>query len=235
MNTTSPVLAVSLVALSLASGLAAEPKSELTNAIKKLADQPSYSWTISQKTEGSETASRRDGKIEGKAEKSGLVLVKTASGENAYEVAFKGEKVIVNFNEDWIAPSELPIDEGRIEQRLKALKTTPIDQANSLIEKSKEWKQEQGGEYSAALDPESALASFTQLGRRAKEATAATGSLRFWTKDGQLAKYEVKVTGKITVGSDKREVEISRTTTVEIKDVGSTKISLPEGARNRLS
>jgi hypothetical protein len=43
------------------------------------------------------------------------------------------------------------------------------------------------------------------------------------------------VQGKIAVGTDKREVNISRTTTVEVKDVGTTKINLPDSAKSRLS
>jgi hypothetical protein len=54
-------------------------------------------------------------------------------------------------------------------------------------------------------------------------------------RDGRLAKYEIKVQGKIAVGTDKREVNISRTTTVEVKDVGTTKINLPDSAKSRLS
>ena len=219
------------------SALAAEPKTELTDAIKKLGEQPNYSWSITQKTVGSESAARRDGSgIEGKAEKSGLVYVKTSSGENTYEAAFKGEKIIVNLNEDWIEPSELPVDNGRIEARLKALKITPVDQATSLADKSTNLKKE-GSEYSGELTPEAAKSFFQQLGRRAAEATEATGTLKIWTTDGRLSKYEFKVQGKIKAGAgeDKKDVEISRTTTVEIKEVGSTKITLPEGARNRLS
>ena len=50
-----------------------------------------------------------------------------------------------------------------------------------------------------------------------------------------LSKYQYKVQGKLTVGEDKREVEINRTTTVEIKDLGSTKVKLPEEAKKKLS
>jgi hypothetical protein len=76
---------------------------------------------------------------------------------------------------------------------------------------------------------------FSLLGRRAAEAPEAKGSVKFWVKDGRLAKYQFSVQGKITVGDDKREVEVSRLMTVEIKDVGSTKVSLPEEARKKLS
>jgi len=232
------LLALGLITLSFAGPVllpAAEPKTELADAIKKLTDQPNYSWTITQKTTGSESAARRDGNIEGKTEKGGLLFVKASSGDTAYQVAFKGEKVVVNLNEDWIEPSELPVDNGRLEERLKALKTTPADQATTLAEKSKELKSETAGEYSGDLTPEAAKSFFKQLGRRAAEATDAKGTVKFWTKDGRLTKYEFVVQGKITAGTDKKEVEISRTTTVEIKDVGSTKISLPDAAKNRLS
>jgi hypothetical protein len=230
------LLTTGLLAFLLAvPAFAAEPKAELKDAIQKLREQPNYSWTIKQKTEGSESASRRDGSMEGKAEKSGLVLVKAASGDNAYEVAFKGEKVVVNYNEDWIEPSELPVDSGRIEERLKALKITPVDQASSFATNTTDLKKDASGEYSATMPAEEALAAFKKLGRRAADATEAKGTLKFWIKDGRLDKYEFKVQGKFTVGADKKEVDLTRTTTVEIKDVGSTKISLPEGARNRLS
>ena len=41
--------------------------------------------------------------------------------------------------------------------------------------------------------------------------------------------------GKLTVGEDKREVEINRTTTVEIKEVGTTKVKVPEEAKKKLT
>ena len=71
--------------------------------------------------------------------------------------------------------------------------------------------------------------------RSAAEAPSAAGSMKFWVKDGALAKYEFGVRGKITVGGEeKREVEISRSTTVELKNVGSTTVSLPEDAKKKL-
>ena len=57
----------------------------------------------------------------------------------------------------------------------------------------------------------------------------------FRSKGGLVSKYEFNLKGKMTVGDDKREVDVSRTVTVEFKDVGSTKVSLPEGATKKLS
>ena len=61
----------------------------------------------------------------------------------------------------------------------------------------------------------------------------AKGSAKFWIKDGVLAKYEFKVTGSMNFNGN--DIDVDRTTTVEIKDVGSTKVEVPEGAKKKLS
>jgi len=209
----------------------AQPKTEVTEAIKKLGEQSGYSWTRTPKTEGSESA-RRQGPIEGKAEKGGLCYVKGSVGEISYEAISKGEKWVVNYNGDWLSTAEIGEDNRSI-QRLKALKK-PIEEAESLAGKAMELKKESDGVYSGDLAADAAKELFALLGRRAAEAPEAKGSVKFWIKDGRLAKYEFSVRGKITVGEDKHEVDISQTTTVAIKDAGSTKISLPEDARKKL-
>ena len=95
-------------------------------------------------------------------------------------------------------------------------------------------EKESNGFYAGEMAPDTAKALFSLLGRRAAEAPEAKGSVKFWVKDGQLDRYEVNVHGKITVGEDKHEVEISQTANVEIKEIGTTKVSLPGEARKKL-
>ncbi len=57
--------------------------------------------------------------------------------------------------------------------------------------------------------------------------------MKFWIQDGALTKYEVNVQGKVTAGD--RETEVNRTTTVEIKDAGSTKLEVPAEAKQKMS
>ena len=59
------------------------------------------------------------------------------------------------------------------------------------------------------------------------------GSAKFWVKDGVLSKYEYKVTGSMNFNGN--DIDVDRTTTVEIKEVGTTKIEVPEGAKKKLS
>jgi len=57
--------------------------------------------------------------------------------------------------------------------------------------------------------------------------------VKFWVKDGVLSKYQYNVQGTMNIGGNDRE--INRTTTVEIKDVGTTKLTVPDEAKKKLS
>lgn len=61
----------------------------------------------------------------------------------------------------------------------------------------------------------------------------AKGSVKFWIKDGMLSKYQTKVQGTVNFNGDDRDID--RTTTVEIKDTGTTKIEIPEAAQQKMS
>ena len=62
----------------------------------------------------------------------------------------------------------------------------------------------------------------------------AKGTVKFWTKDGMISKYEIHLTGTRT-GRDGNEQEVDRTSTTEISDVGSTKLEVPDEAKKKLS
>ena len=59
----------------------------------------------------------------------------------------------------------------------------------------------------------------------------AKATVKFWMKDGVLSKYETHITGTMSRGGN--DVDIDRTTTVEIADVGSTKVEVPDGAKKK--
>ena len=61
----------------------------------------------------------------------------------------------------------------------------------------------------------------------------AKGNVKFWIKDGELSKYEYNVTGSIKFNEN--DIDVDRTTDVQIKDVGTTKVTVPESAQKKLS
>jgi len=188
----------------------ADLKTELTEAIAKLGAESGSSWTSTPATEGSKSAARQ-GPLDGKTEKGGFTRLKSSSGETSYEVGFKGEKIVVNVNGDWLSTAEIGENVSTI-QKLKAFKK-PVEEAGDLVTKAEKLKKESGGLYTGELAPEAARDLFRLLGRRAAEATEAQGSVKFWVKDGRLEKYEFLVQGKITAGEEKKEVDFRRTNT----------------------
>jgi hypothetical protein len=111
----------------------------------------------------------------------------------------------------------------------------PAAQAEDLAGKAKEIKKD-GDAYAGDLTDEGAKALLTFGGRggaNAPEVSGAKSSVKFWIKDGVLAKYELKVKGTVSFNGNDREVD--RTTTVEIKDIGTTKVAVPEDAKKKMS
>ena len=117
-------------------------------------------------------------------------------------------------------------------QRLR----TPSAEAEALAGQTKELKKD-GDAISGDLTEESAKAMATfGRGRRGGGGPGPTnvkGSVKFWVKDGELTKYQTKVSGK-RQNQNGEDMEFERTTTVEIKDVGTTKINVPDEAKKKL-
>ena len=110
----------------------------------------------------------------------------------------------------------------------------PAAQAVELAEQAKDLKAE-GEVCTGALaeDGVKALMTFRRGGGTGPEISDAKGTVKFWVKDGVLTKYEYHVQGKMTF--NEREMDVDRTTTVEIKDIGKAKIEVPEEAKKKLS
>jgi hypothetical protein len=119
---------------------------------------------------------------------------------------------------------------ARMLQTFKA----PAEEAADLTAKTKELKSADGA-YSGDLTIE-AIKELLRFGRRSggtpPEVSGAKGSVKFWLKDGALAKYEYSVQGTVTFNGNDRDVD--RKNTVEIKDVGTTKVTVPEEAAKKL-
>jgi hypothetical protein len=230
------------VALMAGSLLAADSDS-VKAAAKKLAAESNYSWkTVIVVPEGGGGNRFRPGPTEGKTEKDGYTFLSMTRGDNKIEAVIKGDKGAAKMEDDWQSLSELAGD-GQpgpgtfMARRLRSYKT-PAAEAEDLAGKTQGLKKD-GDVYSGDLTEEGAKSILSFGGGRAggggqapPEPKNAKGSVKFWLKDGQLAKYEHKVSGTISFGGEDRDME--RTTTVEIKDVGKTKVEVPEEAKKKL-
>jgi hypothetical protein len=232
MNMNRNILICSLL-LVAASLHAAEsgPKDDVINAAKKLGEKSGYSWKATVVVPDS--AQFRPGPTEGKTEKDGYTHVTSTFGDNTMETIVKGEKgAVTNQDGDWQSLAEAEGEEGfgRFRAVMARNIKTPAVQAAELAAAVKELKKE-GDVYSGELTEEGAKAQL-RFGRTA-EVSDAKGSVKFWLKDGELAKYEIKVKGTRSFNGNDQEVD--RATTIEIKDVGTTKVAIPEAAKKKLS
>jgi hypothetical protein len=225
------------IAMTAASLFAADTKDEVTAAAKKLGEKDNYSWKTTVVVP--ESAQIKPGPTEGKTEKGGFTHVKMKFRDNTTELVLKGDKgVFTNPDGDWLTPADAEGEQGPARFMAGMVRNfkTPAAQAAEIAGGAKELKKD-GDAYSGDLTEEAAktLMRFRRGGGGgdAPSIKDAKGSAKFWVKDGVLSKYEYKVTGSMNFNGN--DIDVDRTTTTEIKDAGTTKVEVPEGAKKKLS
>lgn len=232
-----PLLACLLAASGQLFAADAGPKDELKAAAKALGDKPNYSWRSNVESAGG--GGRMGGPTEGKTEKDGVTHLSMTRGENTLVAVIKGGKSAIKTADGWLSAEDAAADQDRQNPARFVARTvqnykTPAVQAADLAEQAKELKKD--GDAVAGDLTEAGAKSLLSFGGRGggngPEISGAKGSVKFWVKDGVLAKYQFNVQGTMSFNGNDREVD--RTTTVEIKEVGTTKIEVPEDAKKKL-
>lgn len=216
---------------------AADFATAVVNATKEVNQKPNYAWTTS--TKEADGSAGKLGTIEGKAEKDGVTSLNfTVGGIIPVEVCMKGEKGAAKAMTGWQTFDEIAQEGGTPASIVRYLRSyqPPASEAAGLAAKVKELKAADGviaGELSEdAVVEQLLVGSRKREGQAPPQTTGVKGRIKFWIKDGALTRYELQVQGKVTVGD--RQSDINRTTTVEIKDVGSTKLEVPAAAKEKL-
>jgi hypothetical protein len=224
----------------LATGLLAadsNPKDKLANAAKQLAGKPNYSWTTS--TTEADGTSGRLGPIDGKADKEKLTFLSFAVGGVPVEVYMKADKGAAKALEGWMTLDEIAQTSGTAAAVVRYLKSykAPAAQSADLVNNLnglKEAEEVVSGELKDEPLKELLLVGTRRRdGQEEPKINDGKGTAKFWIKEGVLTKYELKVQGKVVAGE--RTLDIDRTTTVEIKDIGSTKLEVPDEAKQKMS
>lgn len=229
-------LLIGSLALLAGSLLAENPKETVTSAAKKLAETDNYSWK--QTIENAGGGGFGAGTSEGKTQKGGYTWLSVTMRDNTIEAVKKGEKGAIKGPDGWRSLEEARGgDRGPatfMARRIQNFKA-PAAQAEELAGKVQDLKQD-GDSYDGELPEEAAKSLLMFGGRRGggngPEISGAKASVKFWVKDGLLTKYETKVKGSISFNGNDRDID--RTTVIEIKDVGSTKIAVPEEAEKKM-
>ena len=207
----------------------AEPKDDVTDAVKKLADGGNYTWTTTVE------AQFGAGTTKGKTDKSSGTSYTQQIGDNSIDVAIVNGKAAIKADDGWKTAEDVAANgQGMMRGMATRLQTykTPADQAATYIDKIDNIQKTDDG-YSADLTPEMVklLATFGRRGGNgaAPEITDPKGSIKIWIKDGAISKTVVTFTGTMSFNGNDRPID--RTTTTEYSDVGSTKVQIPDDAK----
>lgn len=227
-----------LVLLGSTAPIWADAKDDVQAAAAKLADSANYSWNTTM--ESGQFSSNSSGKTE----KDGFTSLSLTLGDNTTLVVLKGTKALIKTDDGWKTPEEVAQQQqegqpnpmmfvARMIQNYK----TPAAQATEYAGKAPDLQKTDDG-YSGNLSEEAAKAMMTFRRRNANASTQpavvknAKASVKFWIKDGVLSKMQYEVSGTVTFNDQDRDID--RTTTVEIKDVGSTQPDVPDEAKAKL-
>ena len=215
------------------------PTDDVTAAAKALGDQANYSWRTT--VDAGANARFRPGPTDGKTEKDGYTTLSMTFNDNTTEIAMKGGKVAIKGDSGWQSSDEASQDNGgggfnrgtfmvRMAQNYKA----PAAEAVTLAGQSSNLTAGTNGiTGDLSEDGAKALLTFRRGGNGGgPTVTNPKGSVTFWITDGKLAKYQTHVTGTVSFNGNDRDVD--RTSTTEIKDIGSTKLEIPDDTKKKL-
>jgi hypothetical protein len=205
------------------------------NAARKLGATDNYSWITT-----IESSQFQPGPSHGKTEKGGFTYVDFNFQDNTTQTFVKDGKGAIKGEEGWKSLSDAAKDEGDggfnmirfLAIRMQTYKA-PAAEADDIASKTKELTQTDGV-YSGDLTEDGAKDLMSWRGRNGggPTVTKASGSVKFWVKDGMITKYQYKLQGSMKFGDDDRDID--RTTTVEVKDVGATKVVVPDDAKAKV-
>ena len=234
----------------LAAGpLLAAPKDDVKAAADALGNAANYTWQTT--VDMGADSPFQIGPTDGKTEKDGYTTVSMTMMDNTSTIVLKGTNAAVKSADNgWQTVAEATAGGGggggfgggpgmfavRQAQNLKL----PAVEAANLLNSASDLKVD-GDKVTGDLtaDGVKSLMAFGGRGRRGggpggggPEITNPKGTVTFWIADGKLTKYQFHVTGSMSFGGN--DMQMDRTTTTAISNVGSTKVEVPDDAKKKL-
>jgi hypothetical protein len=198
---------------------------DVNSAVKNLGDIGDYSWHST----FNDSEDSQSGSTDGQTAPDGFTYVTISVGGSSAEFVDKGEMVAITDEAGkWQPIAQLDAHQDANRFRLSLVRNfkTPAAQAAALVAAVGAFKKD-GDLYSGVFTEDGANALLATEGGTA---TNSSGSVKFWITDGALTQYEFKVKG--LVKTDGIDQQLSRDATVEIKYVGTTKVTMPNEAKS---
>ena len=214
----------------------ASPIDDVKNAAMALANETNYAWEAT--VQVPQDSQFKPGPTEGKTEKDGYTSLSFSFGDNTTAAVIKGTNGAVQTDDGWKSLSDAMKDNGdggfnptMFLARMLQHYQVPAVESASLADDAKELHPADDS-ISGDLTDAGAKKLLSFRGRRNGASPTITdpkGSVKFWIKDGLLVKYQYHVQGTVRFNDNDRYID--RTTTVEIKDVNTTKVDVSDDAK----
>lgn len=229
----------------LAGSAAADPAGsadDLKSAVRKLSEAASYTWSVESSAAGDTAEKYAAGPLDGKTEKGGFTWIRTRETP-PIEIGLKAQKMVVRLDEGWALEQDLASG-ARLRPHanltlVRSLKThpRPAAQAALLLKHSKDLKEGVPGYFTATLEEagvKELLRQSIRMGRN-PEVTPKDGTVAFTTRDGVVVRYEYSLHGDVSYPAPAASTWTAELrSTVDIKEIGTTSVELPEEARKKL-
>ena len=194
-----------------------------------------YSWT--ETLSDSLAASKLTIQTRGKVDPGGFTSVSMDLGSRTIQgYRYENKAYVSCAQRNWRSEPLLRNDEtpGEFMARLVRGVIPPAIELDLILKNGDKLKKD-GELLSGDLPPGLTIKFLDQGTRRPakikRKDPTGTGSVKIWTKDGAVTRYEIKLRGKVDI--DDKETDIDRTRTIEITDVGTTTVTVPDQARKK--
>jgi len=223
---------------------AAEPAEVLKAAVEKLARGGNYTWTT---TYTFPDAPIHPGPLSGQIDASGYVLLSQNVGRGDFQAVIQDGVGVLKLPVGWLSAAE--ITEGSpqgapgpamLMSRVLFNVRRPDVEAAEFLKLGATFSEDDKGVITEQLSESAAVTLIRKgvTGRpnpQSPPLREAKGSIKFWIVGGAIEKYEIALQAKLLPSAHLGAVDFKPTTTVEITNVGSTKVRVPDAAREKLA
>jgi hypothetical protein len=232
----------------------AAPADDVAAAAQRLVEAPNYSWTSTEKTLRRSSVVTKS--VKGVTEKDGFTVTKTtlkASNTVVEDTIYWGTQIAYLRNGSWKTAEELQAAMGgrsgvtvigsgvaNSGRGIGVMTITPQTDTQPGAGRPAQmvlWILAQVQSVTASGDAFVGDLSYDYIARIMRGngrngplvvSRSSTGSIKFWIKDGGISKYQTQIKASY---EDSDSPLAERTTTVEIKNVGSTFVAVPAEAK----
>ncbi len=126
-------------------------------------------------------------------------------------------------------------DEPRAYSNLQLGITHPHEDLGVIVSSHQDWIVDADG-VSGTLTDLGAQLLLVRDGQKEIEPRRAAGTFKLWIRGGIVTKYQVKLEGVLSVvtKAGRKNIEVHQTVNTVLKDVGTTRVEVPDEARRKL-